>query len=301
VHTTQFEIREPRFGLFEPVLQAVSAEIDAWGAKGGRSIFKIAGVCGRTGQASREADFARRCGYQAVLLSLGALREENLADLITHCREIAQISPLIGFYLQPAVGGRALPYAFWRAFAEIENVLAIKIAPFNRYQTLDVIRAVCDAGRATDIALYTGNDDNIVIDLLTRFEVRTSSGKQTARMVGGLLGQWAVWTQNAVSLLSEIHQLVQTGLPIPPDLLTLAAQLTEANAAIFDAANQFAGCIPGIHYVLHRQGLLAGAWCLNPAEVLSPGQEEAIERVCQAYPALRDDDFVQANLATWLS
>jgi dihydrodipicolinate synthase/N-acetylneuraminate lyase len=304
VHTTQFEIRDPRFNLFEAVLEAVSTEIDAWSAKRGRSMLKIAGVCGPTTQAIREADFARRCGYHASLLSLGALRDASLPELLSHCREIASIIPLVGFYLQPAVGGRVLPYDFWRAFAEIDNVVAIKMAPFNRYQTLDVIRAVADAGRAADIALYTGNDDNIVVDLLTSFEIGRPGGNQQCltpmRIAGGLLGQWAVWTQKAVTLLNEIHRLVQVGSPIPPLMLTLAAQITEANAAVFDAAHQFAGCIPGIHYVLQRQGLLAGTWCLNPGEVLSPGQAEAIQRVCLAYPALQDDDFVRDNLATWL-
>lgn len=304
VHTTQFEIRDPRFGLFEPVLEKASVDLDAWSAKRGRSILKIAGVCGETAQASREAEFARRCGYHACLLSLGALRDASIPDLLAHCREIAGILPLVGFYLQPAVGGRVLPYEFWRAFAEIENVVAIKIAPFNRYQTLDVIRAVADAGRAEDIALYTGNDDSIVVDLLTRFEFSAPERKQPTllpmRITGGLLGQWAVWTHKAVALLGEIHRLAKSGSPIPPEMLTLAAQLTEANAAIFDAAHNFTGCIPGIHYVLQRQGLLAGIWCLNKAEILSPGQQEAIERICQVYPALQDDDFVQANLSTWL-
>jgi dihydrodipicolinate synthase/N-acetylneuraminate lyase len=299
VHTTQFEIREPRFGLFEPVLEMVSTEIDSWSAKRGRSILKIAGACGPTEQASREADFARRCGYQACLLSLGALRNDSIPELLAHCREIAAILPLVGFYLQPAVGGRVLPYEFWRSFAEIENVVAIKIAPFNRYQTLEVVRAVADAGRAAEIALYTGNDDNIVIDLLTRYEFR-STNNMAMRITGGLLGQWAVWTQKAVQLLDEIHSLIQSGSSIPQEMLTRAARITEANAAIFDAANQFAGCIPGIHYILQRQGLLAGTWCLNPAEVLSPGQQEEIDRISQTYPELLDDDFVQENLSTWL-
>ena len=301
VHTTQFEIRDPDIGLFEPVLSLVSAEIDAWCTKRERSIVKIAGVCGRTPQALREATFAQRAGYDAALLSLSAFAGDDIPTIIEHCRAIAEILPLVGFYLQPAVGGRVLPYAFWREFAEIENVVAIKIAPFNRYQTLDVVRAVCDAGRENDIALYTGNDDNIVVDLLTEYAVETPSGIRRARIVGGLLGHWAVWTQKAVALLDDIHALTAAGTPIPPEWLTRAAQVTDSNAAFFDAANNFAGCIPGIHEVLRRQGLLAGTWCLNPDEVLSPGQREEIDRVYRAYPDLNDDAFVKENLDTWMA
>jgi dihydrodipicolinate synthase/N-acetylneuraminate lyase len=209
--------------------------------------------------------------------------------------------PLVGFYLQPAVGGRVLPYAFWREFAEIDNVVAIKIAPFNRYQTLDVVRAICDAGRERDIALYTGNDDNIVLDLLTEYVTKTQSGTRSARMVGGLLGHWAVWTRRAVELLDEIHAMVKARAGVPREMFNRAAQITDCNAAIFDAANQFAGCIPGIHDVLRRQGLLSGTWCLDPDITLSPGQQEEIDRVYGAYPALNDDAFVRENLATWLA
>lgn len=301
VHTTQFEIREPDVGLFEPVLSLISAEIDAWCAQRGRSIVKIAGVCGRTAQAIREATFARHAGYDAALLSLSAFAGDEAPTIIEHCRAIAKILPLVGFYLQPAVGGRVLPYAFWREFAEIDNVVAIKIAPFNRYQTLDVVRAVCDAGRDREIALYTGNDDNIVTDLLTEYAIETPSGTRRARIVGGLLGHWAVWTRKAVALLDHVHALTATGTPISPEWLTRAAQITDSNAAFFDAAHNFAGCIPGIHEVLRRQGLLAGTWCLNPCEVLSPGQREEIDRVYRAYPHLNDDDFVAENLDTWLA
>ena len=301
VHTTQFAIREPDIGLFEPVLSLVAAEIDAWSAKHGRDVVKIAGVCGRTAQAHREAAFARHAGYDAALLSLSAFANDDVPAIIGHCRAIAEILPLVGFYLQPAVGGRVLPYAFWREFAEIENVVAIKIAPFNRYQTLDVVRAVCDAGRERDVALYTGNDDNIVIDLLTPFAVETPSGTRHARIVGGLLGHWAVWTQKAVALLDAIHALTDTGAPVPPEWFTRAAQITDSNAAFFDAAHNFAGCIPGIHEVLRRQGLLAGTWCLNPDEALSPGQRAEIDRVYRAYPDLNDDAFVRENIDTWMT
>ena len=214
---------------------------------------------------------------------------------------MAGIIPVIGFYLQPAVGGRVLPYEFWRGLADIENVVAIKIAPFNRYRTLDVVRAVAESGRSDDIALYTGNDDNIVIDLLTEFAVRTAGGLKRLRIAGGLLGHWSVWTSRAVDLLKTARELSAAGAPIPQSLLTLAQEVTDANAAVFDAAHGFAGCIPGIHEVLHRQGLLEGTWCLNPEETLSPGQAEEIDRVCRSYPHLGDDEFVKERLAEWLA
>jgi dihydrodipicolinate synthase/N-acetylneuraminate lyase len=267
VHTTQFEIRQA--GLFEPVLELAMEELR------GKDVVKVAGIAGPTAQAVREAQFAAGRGYDAGLLSLGALKEAPVDELLTHVRLIAEIIPIFGFYLQPAVGGRILPYEFWRRFAEIENVVAIKMAPFNRYQTIDVVRAVADSGR--EIALYTGNDDNIVVDLLTPFRF----GQRTLRVVGGLLGHWAVWTRCAVELLDRIHRQ-----PHDPDLLTLAVEITDANAAVFDVANQFRGCIPGIHEVLRRQGLLEGHWCLNPKEELSPGQMEEIDRVYRAYPHL---------------
>ena len=301
VHTTQFEIRDPNVGLFEPVLKLASRTIDEHVAGTGRQILKIAGVCGRTEQARREAGVALDNGYHACLLSLAALSGEGVPALIRHCREIASIMPIIGFYLQPSVGGRILPYSFWRAFADIDNVMAVKIAPFNRYQTLDVVRAIVEANRQGEIALYTGNDDNIVIDLLTEYRIPISGGERRARIVGGLLGHWAVWTRRAVELLEEIHSVVAEGEAIPSSLLTLAAQVTDSNAAFFDPANSFAGCIPGIHEVLRRQGLLAGTWCLDRGESLSPGQQEEIDRVYAAYPHLNDDDFVRRNLARWLA
>ncbi len=300
VHSTQFAIRDPIIGLYEPVLSLAAETIDSWCAKRGKTI-KIAGVCGQTNQARKEAEFARSAGYHACLLSLSAYAKADVQSIVRHCREIADIMPLMGFYLQPAVGGRILPYAFWREFAEIENVVAIKIAPFNRYQTLDVVRAICDAGREREIALYTGNDDNILLDLLTEFVIETPSGTRSARMVGGLLGHWAVWTRRAVELLDEVHTTVKARAVVPREMLTRAAQITDCNAAIFDAANQFAGCVPGIHDVLCRQGLLSGTWCLNPDETLSPGQREKIDRVYTAYPALNDDAFVRENLANWLA
>jgi dihydrodipicolinate synthase/N-acetylneuraminate lyase len=238
-------------------------------------------------------------GYHAALLSLGALSSAAEAELIAHCRVIADIIPLVGFYLQPAAGGRVLPHSFWRRFAEIESVVAIKIAPFNRYQTLDVIRAVAEAGR-DDIALYTGNDDNIVMDLLTPFRFRLGTKAVERRIVGGLLGHWAVGTKQAVELHADCRRVAQSGESVSVELLRRSVEVTDANAAFFDAANQYAGCIPGIHEVLRRQGLLEGTWCLNPNETLSPGQREEIDRVCQAYPHLNDDAFVREHLHEWL-
>jgi dihydrodipicolinate synthase/N-acetylneuraminate lyase len=302
VHTTQFAIRDPGIALFEPVLREVAGTIDAWSEAHGTPVMKIAGICGRTDQALREADFARTTGYHAGLVSLGAFDAgDTVGDMLDHCRAVAGVLPVVGFYLQPAVGGRVLPYAFWRAFAEIEKVVGVKIAPFNRYQTLDVVRAVADAGRAGEVALYTGNDDHIVGDLLTTFEVASPNGVQQVRIVGGLLGHWAVWTRRAVELLEETHALTAAGAPIPAAMLTRAAQITDANAAIFDAANNFAGCIPGIHEVLRRQGLLAGNWTLDPDEVLSPGQKAEIDRVYTAYPWMNDDTFVRDNLDAWMN
>jgi dihydrodipicolinate synthase/N-acetylneuraminate lyase len=286
VHTTQFEIRDPKFGLYQPVLALAVDELRSTDA------IRVAGIVGPTPQAVKEAEFAAGCGYHAGLLSLGALRNASVAELITHARAVAAVIPLFGFYLQPAVGGRILPYEFWRQFVEIENVVAIKTAPFNRYQTLDVLRAVAESGRAGDVALYTGNDDNIVADLLTPFRF----GNRTVRMAGGLLGHWAVWTRRAVELVERVHQE-----PDWPGWLTLAAEITDANAALFDVANQFAGSIAGIHEVLRRQGLLAGRWCLNSAGDLSPGQMKEIDRVYAAYPHLNDDDFVSQHLDEWLS
>jgi hypothetical protein len=302
VHTTQFAIREPVWGLFEPVLTFASGAIDEWCARTNRQVLKVAGVCGRTDQAVREAEFVRRAGYHAGLVSLGAFQGDRpVPALVEHCRRVAEVLPIIGFYLQPAVGGRLLPYDFWRELAQLERLIGVKIAPFNRYQTLDVVRGICDAGQQGRVALYTGNDDHIVDDLVTPFVCASSAGKVTARIAGGLLGQWAVWTHTAVRLLDEIHALTESAAPIPADLLARGAQLTDANAAIFDAAHGFAGCIPGIHEVLRRQGLLAGIWCLDEDEVLSPGQAAEIARVSAAYPELMDDAFVAEGLDLWLA
>jgi dihydrodipicolinate synthase/N-acetylneuraminate lyase len=300
VHSTQFEIRDPGVDLFEPVLRLAAETIDEYSARRRKSVLKIAGVCGKTDQALKEAAFACDTGFHACLLSLAALAEESIPALIAHCRQVASVIPVIGFYLQPGVGGRVLPYRFWREFADIDNILAIKIAPFNRYQTLDVVRAICEAGRETEISLYTGNDDNIVVDLLTEYRFETLQRECRARIVGGLLGHWAVWTLKAVELLSRIRQLRSSSVPLPLSVLTLAAEITDANAAFFDPGNGFAGCIPGIHEVLRRQGLMQGTWCLNPKELLSPGQEGEIDRVYASYPHLNDDDFVKAHLDEWL-
>jgi dihydrodipicolinate synthase/N-acetylneuraminate lyase len=244
-------------------------------------------------QATSEGELAARLGYDAVLLSLGALPDASIAELIEHSRAVSSIIPIVGFYLQPSAGGRPLPYAFWRAFCQIENVVAIKIAPFNRYQTLEVIRAFAESGRTHEIALYTGNDDNILIDLLTTYDLNG----QRIRFSGGLLGHWAVWTTKAVAHLAAAKQHSNE---IPLDLLTLAQQITDANAALFDPSHRFRGCIPGIHEILRRQGLLEGRWCLDPREDLSPGQAEEIDRVRKLYPQLQDDEFVRAHLDEWL-
>lgn len=282
VHTTQFAIRQA--GLFRPVLQLATEEMAA------SSVVRVAGAVGPVNQAVSEAEIARELGYHAVLLSPGGLAEQSFDALNDRARALAEVLPVIGFYLQPSVGGRFLPYHFWRRFADIENVVAIKIAPFNRYQTIDVVRALADSGHAGDIALYTGNDDNIVVDLLTEYRF----GDVKLRIVGGLLGHWAVWTKTAVGMLERLKG------SLVPDLLTLNIQVTDANAAFFDVANNFHGCIAGIHEVLRRQGLLEGRWCLDPQEDLSPGQAEEIDRIYASYPHLNDDAFVRENLDLWL-
>jgi len=290
VHTTQFAIHNPNVGLLRPVLELAAKEV------GDGRALKIAGICGDTRHAVAEAELAAGLGYQAGLVSLSAFAQAGIEELLAHVRAIAESLPVFGFYLQPSVGGRLLPYRFWREFVEIEQVVAIKIAPFNRYQTLDVVRAVLDSGRANEIALYTGNDDNIVLDLLTNFAFE---GRQL-RIVGGLLGQWAVWTHAAALHFSKLRRETGAGQPVSPEWLTLNAEWTDANGALFDVAHAFHGCIAGIHEILLRQGLLAGNWCLDPAEGLSPGQAEEIDRVCRAYPKLQDDAFVREHLDAWL-
>ena len=304
VHTTQFAIREAKHGLLRPVLELAAETARAarprLGAPGGSitaPFALVAGVCGGTTQAVSEAELARSLGYDAGLLSLAAMRGAASGDVIAHCRAVADVIPLVGFYLQPAVGGIPLSYDFWRDFAEIPNVVAVKIAPFDRYRTIDVVRAIGAAGR-DDIALYTGNDDNIVGDLVTPFPFGT--GGATRRIIGGLLGQWAVWTRRAVDMLDQARAASESD-QVPADLLRAGAALTDANAAIFDVRHAFAGCIAGIHEVLRRQGLMRGVWCLDPDEGLSPGQSEEIDRVIRCYPELTDNDFVAAHLDSWLA
>jgi dihydrodipicolinate synthase/N-acetylneuraminate lyase len=298
VHTTQFAIREPRVGLFEPVLRLAAEEMDRADRSRTVPLVRIGGICGRTGQAVNEAQLLRGLKYSAGLLSLAGIKDGDDRALIEHCKEIAAILPIMGFYLQPAVGGRVLSYKFWRQFVEIENVVAIKIAPFNRYHTLNVVRAVAESGR--DIALFTGNDDNIVMDLVTPYCFQINGEPKELRIVGGLLGHWAVWTKRAVELWTECQALGNARQPVQQSLMKKSVEVTDCNAAFFDTANQFAGCIAGLHEVLRRQGLLEGIWCLDPHESLSPGQKEEIDRVYSAYPDLNDDEFVCEGRNGWL-
>ena len=309
VHTTQFEIRDPRHGLYRPVLELASETAGAELASRPRPFVKVAGLIGDTREAVEEAGLARELGYDVGLLSLGALQGASDAALVRHCRAVAEVIPLFGFYLQPAVGGRVLGRAFWRAFAEIPAVWAIKIAPFDRYRTFDVVRAVAESGR-DDIALYTGNDDSIIVDLITPFPCLVGERVVERRIVGGLLGQWAVWTRRAVELLDELRargkaaagsgDRPRRGDDVVGAWLRRAAALTDTNGAIFDVAHGFAGCIPGIHEVLRRRGLMRGTWCLDESLALSPGQEAEIDRVIRAHPELTDDAFVAEHLDTWL-
>lgn len=295
VHATQFAIREA--GLYEPVLELAARTAREWTQ---RPLVLIAGLSGRTAQAVAEADVARRHGYHAGMLSLAPMRGASIDALIAHCAEVATRIPLIGFYLQTAVGGIALPMEFWRRFALIDNVVAIKIAPFDRYRTLDVVRGVVAAGAEQRVTLYTGNDDHIVLDLLAPFVVRRGGEDVNVRIRGGLLGHWSVWTHRAVQQLERIHAAVDAGA-VDAALLALDSRVTDCNSAFFDVANGFAGCIPGCHEVLRRQGLLERIDCLDPAETLSPGQAEAIDRVCREHADLADDKFVAAHLQRWLA
>jgi len=297
VHSTQFAIRE--YGLFEKVLSCVSETAEQWRKKTGNAVFKISGVCGKTAQAIAEAEFAMKESYHAVMLSLVAMKDAGFSAMLDHCAKVAEVMPLIGFYLQSAVGGPELPYQFWKEFMKIPNIVGIKIAPFNRYKTLDVVRALCQSGKENKITLYTGNDDTIVSDLLTEFKINVNGTYKKVRIKGGLLGHWCVWTQKAVMLLNEIHEIVENDKDIPAELLTKGIEITDCNAVFFDAANNFAGCIPGIHEVLRRQGLMKGTWCLDPNEVLSPEQSNEISRVYKEYPHLNDDDFVKSGLNKW--
>ena len=298
VHTTQFEIREPRHGLLEPVLGLAAEEVER--ARPERPVLMVAGLCGPTGQALEEARLAARLGYHMGLLSNGGLAGWTEPELLERARLVAEVIPVFGFYLQPSVGGRALSLEFWRALADTPGVLAVKIAPFDRYRTLDVVRAVCASERRDQVALYTGNDDNIVADLLTPFELEAGGRRVRKWIVGGLLGHWSVWTRRAVELL-EAAKRARAGHGDTAALLALGARVTDANAALFDPAHGFAGCIPGLHEILRRQGLLEGRWCLNPNEELSPGQLDEIDRVHREYPELNDDAFVNENLARWLA
>lgn len=291
VHTTQFEIRD--VGLYEPVLRTAVEAIDDWAD---RPVVQVAGLVGKTAQAVSEGEIARGLGYHAGLLSFAAFKGAREDEILDHCQSVAEVMPLIGFYLQPAVGGIILSPDFWRRFAEIDNVAAIKMAPFNRYRTLDVIRGVALAGAEDRIALYTGNDDNIVMDLITPYQVRRGDEIVTLRIVGGLLGHWSVWVKGAVDLLQRCHQS-----PFDPELLALNGRVTDCNAAFFDVANDFKGCIAGVHEVLRRQGLLDGIWCLDPDETLGAGQMAEIDRVYRDYPDLNDDAFIKENLERWLS
>lgn len=299
VHTTQFAIRDPKIGLFEPLLALASEEISRYELENDKVVIKVAGVCGKTEQAVREAQIAAKYGFDAVLLSPGGLPEYSEDDFVARTQKVAEILPVIGFYLQPSVGGRAFSYEYWSRICQIPNVVAIKSAPFNRYQTLELVRAAALSARRDEIALYTGNDDNIVIDLLTEYTFCQEGQIYRKRFVGGLLGHWAVWTQKAVELYENLKQY-RDGREVPASLLTRGAEITDANSAFFDTANGFAGCIAGIHEVLRRQGLMKGIWCLDPEEGLSPGQMEEIDRVYKMYPHLNDDEFVRKNLSNWM-
>ena len=291
VHSTQFEIRDPEINLFDTVLKTVSDEIARYETETGKTIVKIAGVCGKTEQAVKETRLAKGFGYDAVLVSPGGLADLSEAELVERTRAVAAEMPVIGFYLQPSVGGRVFSYSYWEQICAIPNVVAIKCAPFNRYLTLDVVRACALSPRGEEITLYTGNDDNILVDLMTEYRFTKDGKTVTKRFSGGLLGHWCVWTNNVAQLFERVK-----AQPASPELLTLAAEITDANGVIFDAANGFSGCIPGIHEILRRQGLLKGIWCLNPEETLSPGQAEEIDRICDMYPHLTDDAFVKEFL-----
>lgn len=300
MHFTQFDIRRPGIDLFEPVLRLCAEEVDILSKKSGRPMVKVAGINGRTPEAIKQAELAKALGYDVAIVSMATFSGALEQEMIYHMKELAKIMPLFGFYLLTGVGGIQLPYEFWRELAEIENVVGIKIAPFNRYGTVDVVRAIADSGRADDITLYTGNDDSIIYDFITPYRFGTGDAAQTVRIRGGLLGQWGCWTKRAVELHKRLLRVVDGHDPVTPELLTLSAQITDANAALFDPAHNYAGSIPGVNEILYRQGLLEGTWTLKRDEVLSPGQAEEIDRVCKAYPHLTDDDFVKANLDRWL-
>jgi len=298
VHTTQFEIRNPEIGLFEPVLKIATEEIDTFEKESGKIIVRVAGVCGPSAQAVHEAGIAKELGFDAVLLSPGGLNHLTEKEMIDRTKDVAAVMPVIGFYLQTAVGGRRFSFDYWKAVADIDNVVAIKAAPFDRYKTLDMVRGCAFSNRSEEVALYTGNDDNIVIDLLTKYEFEVNGKTVCKRFVGGLLGHWSLWAHNVVNMYETLKSHREDAC-IPSELLTLAAQVTDCNGAFFDVANNFAGCIAGVHEVLRRQGLMEGIWCLNPNETLSPGQAEEIDRVYRMYPHLNDDAFIKENISSW--
>lgn len=298
VHTTQFEIRRPEYGLFEPVLRIAAEEFDRFEKETGKAIVRVAGVCGPSEQAVKEARLAAKFGYDAVLLSPGGLAALTESELVSRTADVAAVLPVIGFYLQTACGGRRLSFDYWRAVADTPNVAALKCAPFSRYQTLDLVRGCAFSERREQVALYTGNDDNIVADLLTTYSFPVNGHEVKLRFAGGLLGHWSLWAHSVVPLYEKIRVCRDSGA-IPAELMTLAAQITDCNGAFFDPAHGYAGCIPGVHEVLRRQGLMKGDWCLDPELVLSPGQSEEIDRVYRMYPALNDDAFVREHIAEW--
>jgi hypothetical protein len=295
VHTTQFKIRD--VGLYRPVLELAAETAANWTK---RPLAMVAGLAGPTQQAVTEAQTARGIGYHAGLLSLAAMKSASEDEIIAHCAAVAREIPLVGFYLQPAVGGVILSANFWRRFADIDNVIAIKIAPFNRYRTLDVLRGVAAAGALDRIALYTGNDDHILLDLMLPFDLRDKGVTTRAYFKGGLLGHWSVWTAAAIKQF-EMCGAARGKDTLPADLLALDARVTDCNSAFFDVANNFHGCIAGCHEILRRQGLMQGLWCLDPNEGLSPGQMQEIDRVCHEHADLSDDAFVADHLQKWLA
>ena len=299
VHTTQFEIRDPKHNLYEKVLEVVVDEIEKFEKSNNTVIVRIAGVCGESKQAVAEAEISKKYGCDAVLLSPGGLKHLSEEEMVQRTKDVAEVMPVVGFYLQPSVGGRAFSYNYWEQICDIKNVVAIKAAPFNRYLTLDVVRAAALSKRADEIALYTGNDDNIVIDLVTNYKFEVDGKIYEKSFVGGLLGHWSVWVHKVREYFDMLQEAKKKG-EITPEILELVNAVTDANAAFFDTANNFAGCIAGLHEVLKRQGLMKGIWCLNPEETLSPGQMEEIDRVYKMYPALNDDEFVKANIEKWM-
>lgn len=299
VHTTQFAIRKK--GLYEPVLRLAVDTVSDLRAR--RPIIKVAGVSGTPEQAVAEAQLAADLGYDLALVIPGGSKTED--ELLEKVRLVSSVIPVFGFYLQPAVGGMPLSFKFWRILSDIEGVAAIKIAPFDRYRTFDVMRGVLMSERCSEIALYTGNDDNIVADLFASLSAVVGGEKREVRFVGGLLGQWAVWTRRAVSTLAMVKRARKGGL-VPAEMRELfeeAGEMTEANAVIFDATNDFKGSIAGIGEVLRRQGLTANSKTLESRDSLSPGQSREIEEMLIRHPSLHteDDEMIRQRLDQWLA